>query len=194
MLFYRSNPPPTNHIFTLVQPFSFVWYVIPLLKTGALASTRILFLRVDNEKTRKKPLYACLMASIGHNTHPMAASSGFYQSPGPPPSGNVRGMVPAYCCSHQNGQQSWSIFLLSFCLLLPLRPLGRYGVNSCSMAASSGFWSSPGHAALGKAICIAPAHRHGHKNGQRRKNFLMPLSILSLTIALAKDHVMVHWN
>jgi hypothetical protein len=45
---------------------------------------------------------------------------------------------------------------------LPLRLLGQYGVSSRPMAASSGFLSSPGHASLGDAVCIAPAHRHGH--------------------------------
>ncbi len=38
MLFLLLTP-PTNYILTLIKPFSFVWYVIPLLKTGALAST-----------------------------------------------------------------------------------------------------------------------------------------------------------
>jgi hypothetical protein len=28
---------------------------------------------------------------------------------------------------------------------------------------------SPGHAALGNAICIAPAHRCGHRNGQQQR-------------------------
>ncbi len=36
-----------------MKPFSFVWYIIPLLKTGALASTRYLLCQVDNEKTHK---------------------------------------------------------------------------------------------------------------------------------------------
>jgi hypothetical protein len=45
--------PPTNYILTLIKPFSFVWYVVPILKTGAPASTRDLFLRVDNEKHQK---------------------------------------------------------------------------------------------------------------------------------------------
>jgi hypothetical protein len=47
--------------------------------------------------------------------------------------------------------------LLLFCLLLPLRPLGGYAASSRPMAASSGFRSSPGHAALEDAICVAPA-------------------------------------
>jgi hypothetical protein len=37
------------------------------------------------------------------------------------------------------------------------------------MAAFSGFYESPGHAALGNAICIAPSHRHGYQNGQQRR-------------------------
>jgi hypothetical protein len=34
------------------------------------------------------------------------------------------------------------------------------------MAVSSGFQSSPGHAALGNVLCTAPADRHGNQNGQ----------------------------
>ncbi len=40
-----SQTPPTNYIITFIKPFSFVWYVIPLLKTGFLASTHELFLQ-----------------------------------------------------------------------------------------------------------------------------------------------------
>ncbi len=54
MIFLILNP-PTNYILTLIKPFSFVWYVIPLLKTGALASTCDLFVQVDDDKTQKKP-------------------------------------------------------------------------------------------------------------------------------------------
>ncbi len=60
-----------------MKPFSFVWYIILLLKTGALALTRNLLRRVDEEKTCKKPVYACPMASNSRNTHLMAAFSGF---------------------------------------------------------------------------------------------------------------------
>jgi hypothetical protein len=45
-----------------------------------------------------------------------------------------------------------------------LQPLGQYGASSCPMVASSGFWGSLGHAALGNAICIAPACLHGYQN------------------------------
>jgi hypothetical protein len=55
-----------------------------------------------------------------------------------------------------------TFFLMLFCLLMPWRPLGQYGASSCQMAASSGFQSSPGYAALGDALPIAPADRHGH--------------------------------
>ncbi len=48
-----SLTPPTNYILTLFNPFSFVWYVIPLLKTGAFNSTCNLFQCVDNEKHKK---------------------------------------------------------------------------------------------------------------------------------------------
>jgi hypothetical protein len=51
--------------------------------------------------------------------------------------------------------------LLLFCLLLLWRPLGQYGASSCPTAASSGFQSSPGHAALGDVLRIAPADHHG---------------------------------
>ncbi len=56
-------------------------------------------------------------------------------------------------------------FLLLFVCLLPWRPLGQYGLSSCPMPECSGFRSSHGHAALGNAICIAPAHRRGNRNG-----------------------------
>jgi hypothetical protein len=59
-----------------------------------------------------------------------------------------------------------SLFGTFFVVLLfavaPWWPLGQYGASSCPMAASSGFRSSPGHAALGNVLCIAPADRHGH--------------------------------
>ncbi len=36
----------------------------------------------------------------------MAAFSGFWESPGPPPLGDVRGILPAHRHGHRNGQQS----------------------------------------------------------------------------------------
>ena len=82
-----------------------------------------------------------------------------------------------YCTSGNSGEICWqqtsaiyqAFFLSSFCLLLPWQLLGRYGVSSCPMAASSGFQSSSGHAASGNTVCIAPAHRRGHQNGWRMR-------------------------
>jgi hypothetical protein len=76
---------------------------------------------------------------------------------------------------------------------LPWWLLVQYRASSCPMPVSSGFRSSPGHAALGNTLCIAPADHHGHQNGQRRWNMFIQLLILSsTTITVAKDHVMVH--
>ncbi len=118
-------------------------------------------LRVDRQpfsmswgwKKLENTTYAWLIATICCNTCPMVASGGFYQSPGPPPSGDAHGIVPAHCCSHQNGQQR----------------LGQYGASSPLMVASSGFEGSPGHAASGNAICIVSEHRRGHQNGQQQR-------------------------
>ncbi len=53
MSFFQLAP-PINYIVTLVKPFSFVWYVIPLLKTGVLALASDLFLRFWRWKHQKK--------------------------------------------------------------------------------------------------------------------------------------------
>jgi hypothetical protein len=45
---------------------------------------------------------------------------------------------------------------------------------------------SPGHAAMGNAVCIAPAHRRGHQNGQQRRCIFSSSLILSSTITMAK--------
>ncbi len=163
------DPPPLHYILTLVKPFCFDWHVIPLLKTGVLASTRDLFLRFWRWKHQKKLSYPCPIYVIGHNTCPMVASSGFLCSTGPPPLGDARGYVPGHCHGHQNGHLFRCICWLLFVCLLPLRPLGQYIASSHPMAVSSGFRSSPGHAVLGNAICIAPAHCRGHQNGWRTR-------------------------
>ena len=80
----------------------------------------------------------------------------------------------------------WVHFILLFWLLLPWRPPGRYGASSCRMVASSGFWCSLGHAALGDVICIAPSHRHGYQNGQQQKYFFSLLPPLSFVWNIAE--------
>jgi hypothetical protein len=72
-------------------------------------------------------------------------------------------------------------FILLFVCLLPWRLLEQYGTSSCPMAASRGFWYSPGHAVLGNALCIAPTHRHGYRNGQQRRWFVFQHCFFVLT-------------
>ena len=54
----------------------------------------------------------------------MAAFSGFYESPGPPPSGDARGIVTPHRDGHQNGHQSR--YILHLCIV-SCRPGGRRG-------------------------------------------------------------------
>ena len=84
----------------------------------------------------------------------MLAFSGFYESHGPTPSGDARGIVPAHCNGHCNGQQSGHI------LHLP---------SSRPMAAFSGFYESPGPPPSDDVRGIEPLHRHGYRNGQQRR-------------------------
>ena len=95
---------------------------------------------------------------------PMVAFSGFYESPGPPPSGDAHGSTTASRWPLKQPSK-WVHITSLYCLLSPWRPPGRYGVSSRPMAASSGFQSSPGHAALGDAAFIASTPPHGHQNG-----------------------------
>jgi hypothetical protein len=96
---------------------------------------------------------------------PMAAFSGFYESPGPPPSGDAHGSTTALRWPLKRPSKWVHITYLHCFLLSPWRPPGRYGVGSRPMAASSGFQSSPGHTALGDAAFIASTPPHGHQNG-----------------------------
>jgi hypothetical protein len=77
--------------------------------------------------------------------------------------------------------------LFDCCLFaVALADAGANGASSCPMPASSGFQSSRGHAALGDAVCIAPAHLRGRQNGRRRRCICLSLLIFSSTIAVAK--------
>ncbi len=178
----RQPPPPTIYILTLVKPFSFVWYVIPLLKTRALEFTRDLFQQVYDEKIKKR-MTDCIY-------WPQYSPGGGVQWLQPKPWTSSIGQYARYCTGATLGPSKWqaklahflSLFYLLFCWWL----LGQYGASSCPMAASSGFPGSPGHAASGNAVCIAPEHRRGHQNGQRRRCICSSSSILSLTITIAK--------
>ena len=61
----------------------------------------------------------CPSYNIGARTRPMAVMSGFYESQETTPSGNARGIVPAHCNDHQNGQQSGHILNHHFVLYHP---------------------------------------------------------------------------
>ena len=92
----------------------------------------------------------------------------FYESHGPPPSGDVRDSTSAPP-QPSRWSAKWTHFLSLFCLLLPWRPLGQYGASSRLMAVFSGFHESPGPPSSGDARGIAPSHRHGCRNDQQRR-------------------------
>ena len=54
----------------------------------------------------------------------MAVCSGLYESPGPPPLGDARGILPPHRDHHRNGHQSG--YILHYCCV-DCRPGGRRG-------------------------------------------------------------------
>ena len=58
------------------------------------------------------------LGQYGVSSHPMAAFSGFYENPGPPSLGDVRGIAPSHRHGYQNGLQ-WRCFCS---LSLPFLP------------------------------------------------------------------------
>ena len=56
---------------------------------------------------------------IGASARLMVVFSGFYESHGPPPSGNDLGIVPAHRNGHQSGQQREHILHLRFVCYRP---------------------------------------------------------------------------
>ena len=75
-------------------------------------------------KSKKQPALACPIDAIRASARPMAVFSGFYESPGPPSSGNVRGIVPPHRDGHQNGQQSGYICSIIVVLIIALAAAG----------------------------------------------------------------------
>ncbi len=88
----------------------------------------------------------------------------------------------------------WVYCLIVVLLIVALADAGQYGASRRPMPASSSLRSSPGHAALGDAVCIAPEHCRGHGNSRRMRCIRSSSSILSSTITVAKDHVKVNIN
>jgi len=71
-------------------------------------------------KLKKQPALACPIDAIRASARPMVVLSGFYESPGPPPSGDARGIGD----DHRNGHQSWHTI---HCCFVCCCPGGRRG-------------------------------------------------------------------
>ena len=144
-------------------------------------------------KCKNRPVLACPIGNIdiGASAHPMLAFSGFYESHEPPPTGNLWYSTAASQWPLKQPAK-WVHFASLFCWLSPCQPQGKYGASSCPMAASSGFQWSPGHAALGYVLYIAPAHCHVHRNGPQWRCIPLPPPPILIAVIIAKDHHMVH--
>ncbi len=75
-------------------------------------------------KLKKQPALAWPIDAIGASARRMAVFSGFYESPGPPPSGDACGIVPPLRDDHWNGNQSG--YILHLCIVCCC-PDGRRG-------------------------------------------------------------------
>jgi len=67
----------------------------------------------------------CHIDAIGASVRPTVAFSGFYESHGPPPSGDASGIVPPHRHGHQNEQQRGGGHFAHRCV--DCRPGGRRG-------------------------------------------------------------------
>jgi hypothetical protein len=56
-------------------------------------------------KCPKQPVLVCPIGNIGASACPMAAFSGFYESPEPPLSGDARGIVSPHRDDHQTASK-----------------------------------------------------------------------------------------
>jgi hypothetical protein len=70
-------------------------------------------------KLKKQPALACTIDAIGASACPMAVFSGFYESPGPPLSGNARGIIPPQPDDHRNGHHNGYIIHRYFVCCCP---------------------------------------------------------------------------
>ena len=66
-------------------------------------------------KSKKQLALACPFDNIRASARPMVAFSGFYESHKPPPSGDVRGIVPLHRDGHRNSHQSG--YMLHRCIV-----------------------------------------------------------------------------
>jgi hypothetical protein len=75
-------------------------------------------------KLKKQPALVCPIDAIRASARPMAVFNGFYESPGPSPLVDVRGIVPPHRDDHRIGHQSGYII---HCYFVCCRPGGRQG-------------------------------------------------------------------
>ncbi len=94
------------------------WYVTPLLLLGQRQLEP--FFKM---KSKKQPKFDWPQHFITANTRPMVVFSGLYESPGPPPSGNARGIVPPHRDDHRNGIKV-GIFCIFAVLIVALATAG----------------------------------------------------------------------
>ena len=78
---------------------------------GVLTSPKPPFQPTDDEKTRKKTEKNVRWPTIGRNTCPMTATSGFPYSPRSPPLVDALGYVPAHRQGQRNSRQVWYFFV-----------------------------------------------------------------------------------
>jgi len=70
-------------------------------------------------KCKNQLALVCPIGAIGSSAGPMAAFSGFYESPGSPPSGNILDTVLPHRDGHRNGQQKGYILHHGFVTCSP---------------------------------------------------------------------------
>ena len=97
----------------------------------------------------------------------MAVFSGLYESPGPPPLGDARGIVPPHRDDHRNGHQSGYIIL---CCFVCSRPGGRQGDTERVVAR----WRRP----VASGVALDMLHRAMRSVSHRRT---------AMTIEMARD-------
>jgi hypothetical protein len=121
---------------------------------------------------------------IGASAHPMAAFSGFYESHGPPPSGNELGIVPAHRNGHQSGQQREHILHLCFVCCCPGDPRSDTERLVARWRHLVAFMNAALHSHTTMAIVKA----------QQRRCFCSLSLPYPPDITIAKNHGMVHLN
>ena len=81
--------------------YVFVIFFVCFFWFGPSASTRV---RIWTHRSQANSWHCDVpFYNIGASARPMAVFSGFYESHGPTPSGDARGIVPAHRHGHRNG-------------------------------------------------------------------------------------------